>query len=1273
MLPQHETYLRDRAVPPEVWEERGTESVPEDGAQRLLDAGFAPSQLLMPGVLFPKFNPLGKNGQYQYRPDKPGKAKFLSPKGQRGVSLDVHPRNVPHMTDASVDLWITEGIPKADAATARGLCIVAVLGVSAWKSPDWKYIELAGRKVYLAFDSDVMTKREVHSQLRLLSDHLQTMGAHVAYAYLPADGEKVGLDDYFALGHSVEELYDLVEPNLRPLAGGQPFYSLDDVGNGRRFAWQHKDAARYSKKLGWYVWTGTRWQGEEDRERTRVMRLAKQTRETILDEAREAVDDGRRTAIGKHHGATGSGGRLEQMIKMASSEEALEIEQDAFNRDPELFNVANGTLNLRTRVLQPYNPDDLITHWCPTPYVADAIHPMLERYLDELYLSPAMRAFLPRALGCSLIGHNHEEVFFFVSGAPGAGKGTLMEMVSATVNGYADSIGQKFYAGGEANERLKAWARVKEARILFTDEWPERTPIDAATVKQLTGGSPIEARHMYRDLFLYTPLFTPWLFGNFRPDAPADDAALFRRMIVLLFPAERDVKMLDKTLKETLKTDPEAREAILRWMVDGACDYLTNGLQVPPEARQETQEYRDALNPLTDWRRAWCVEGPEHKEQSSTLLSSYHAWERAQGNHVPMTAPKFAGFMRAAGFQSAKSTGGAIFWFGLALNGEENGENGPESGGGGGLEPVLQKSRRDSIGVLEKGPKPSTSSTFGADSSPPRIIVGDTPLPVEYITDAGKANAALGKLVADRLILDIETTGLSPRKDRVRLVQIEGNDAIYIFDLAKVPLDRARLLEGREVVGHNLAFEFGFLPPLKSTRAWDTMLASQVLTMGVFGGNALDDVAMRHAGVEMDKTHQKSDWTGDLTDDQLRYAADDVRYLQRIMDDQLCCLRNHFLLPTAELEMRALMGIQWMAGQGAPLDWAAWEALAHRTMEEQAVLGEELQQWAAINWNSGQQVQRFFGTSDAKDETISSCGHAAVPTYRSWKSLSKLSSTYGLNWRDYFSAGRIHADWRQIEARTGRMSCTSPNLQNIPRYSPEHPHRSLFRAPAGRVLIKADYSQIELRIAAQLSGDATMLSAYRNGDDIHTITAAAITHKPIGAVTKDDRQLAKAVNFGLLYGMGAPGLQRSAKSGYDIELDGAEAYNHRQAWLKQYPGIAEWQKQQGGGWDDAPCDTYTLLGRRRQGVPSRTHKLNSPVQGTGADGIKHALALMWERQMPDVFPVMVVHDEIVVEAPESDAEAARDWTIQAMVDGMAAYVTEVPVDVEATIARGWAG
>jgi DNA polymerase-1 len=199
-----------------------------------------------------------------------------------------------------------------------------------------------------------------------------------------------------------------------------------------------------------------------------------------------------------------------------------------------------------------------------------------------------------------------------------------------------------------------------------------------------------------------------------------------------------------------------------------------------------------------------------------------------------------------------------------------------------------------------------------------------------------------------------------------------------------------------------------------------------------------------------------------------------------------------------------------------------------------------------------------------------------------------------------------------------------------------------------------------------------MLGAYGRRDDLHTLTAQRITVK--ADVTKADRQLAKAVNFGLLFGLGAKGLRGYARSNYGLDLTKAEAAQYRRAFFKAYPGLERWHKQAGAS---SATECRTLAGRRRflDDKTPYTHRLNSPVQGTEADGAKLAMALLWERreQCPGAFLVLFAHDEIVMEADVTHAEATAAWLRQAMLDGMAPLIEPVPVEVEVKTAATWGG
>ncbi len=254
------------------------------------------------------------------------------------------------------------------------------------------------------------------------------------------------------------------------------------------------------------------------------------------------------------------------------------------------------------------------------------------------------------------------------------------------------------------------------------------------------------------------------------------------------------------------------------------------------------------------------------------------------------------------------------------------------------------------------------------------------------------------------------------------------------------------------------------------------------------------------------------------------------------------------------------------------------------------------------------------------------------------------------------------------------MSCTKPNVQNLPR---KGSYRHAVCPGEGRAIVKADFSQIELRIAAVLANEPNMLTAFRAGGDLHRLTAAKVLGLSLDQVEKEQRQLAKALNFGLLYGMGAKALQAYAATNYKVTLSEDQAKAHRQRFFQAYPGLARWHQHVGVQLDhDTHVDTLTMMNRRRLDVTKYTVALNSPVQGTGADGLKLALARLYEHraEVPDARLIACVHDEIVAECPQDCAEQTAAWLTRHMTAAMTELVGEaVPVEVETTLGTDWAG
>ena len=294
-----------------------------------------------------------------------------------------------------------------------------------------------------------------------------------------------------------------------------------------------------------------------------------------------------------------------------------------------------------------------------------------------------------------------------------------------------------------------------------------------------------------------------------------------------------------------------------------------------------------------------------------------------------------------------------------------------------------------------------------------------------------------------------------------------------------------------------------------------------------------------------------------------------------------------------------------------------------------------------------------------------------------YRALAKLNSTYceGLL-KVIADDGRIHSSFNQTETRTGRISSTEPNLQNIPvRTELGREMRKFFCAKDGWLLVDADYSQIELRVLAHISGDENMIEAFKNNDDIHAITASQVFNMPLEMVTPLMRSRAKAVNFGIVYGIGAFSL------GKDIGVSMREASQYIKNYLAHYSGVDEYMKRV---VERAKLDGYveTMFGRRRYLPELSTGKAmmrafgervarNMPIQGTAADIIKVAMVRVDERLKRENMQarlILQVHDELIVEAPEAESEKAAKILQEEMEN---AVQLSVPLTADAAIGKTW--
>jgi DNA polymerase I len=554
---------------------------------------------------------------------------------------------------------------------------------------------------------------------------------------------------------------------------------------------------------------------------------------------------------------------------------------------------------------------------------------------------------------------------------------------------------------------------------------------------------------------------------------------------------------------------------------------------------------------------------------------------------------------------------------------------------------------------------------------------------------------------AEAIGVDVETTGLSPRDGRVRLLQLATPGETFVVDVFGTgdltPLKE--VLEGGPVKTlHNAKFDYAFLKVehgITLSTIFDTMLAAQLLSGGNYEASyALEAVAERYADVELDKSARKEDWSRELSEDQIEYAARDAAVLLPLRERLQEELEREKLVRVSEIEFGAVATIAEMELAGIKLDVARWKELeiAVRERRDEAAVALEAHfpepegvlplegLGPRLNLNSPKQITDAFRTlgidlPDTKVWTLLKVDHPAAKALLEYRELQKKLGTYLETYPNFIhpKTGRIHANFLQCRVPTGRLACTNPNVQQIPH---EDEFRSCFVAEQGNTLVIADYSQIELRILAEVSGDPAFVRAFREGDDLHRMTAATMFGVDDGEVTREQRSAAKRINFGLMYGRGPKSLSAQLGTNEDRARGLIDEY------FANYPKVRQYLH---GTASRALRDRTlrTLAGRvRKFGDTSslgsvergamRREAMNYPIQGAASDIAKLALAHVREKlEEFDARLINSIHDEFVVECAEEIAPVVAERTRAGMVRAGEDILEIVPVEVEVAISPEW--
>lgn len=606
--------------------------------------------------------------------------------------------------DTSV-IRVTEGEIKADIATLRtGILTVSVPGVSSWRLAVRVAKALGAKCVLVAFDADAETNRDVASAIVQLAERLHGEGVHVAIESWDTELGK-GIDDVVSGGHigrvkvhaaddagawlhALADRHGIGDPRplwdqadveeephpaagldnvvkLQVVQGGRGASSSDedwetrarrrrltDLGNAERFLDGHGEDVGYCDAWNkWIVWTGKRWEVDTLQ---RVQLWAEKTVRHIYKEARDEPDSSRRVALAGWAARSEAASRIAAMLKLA--EPLAAVSPDQFDRDPWVFNVANGTLDLRTGNLREHRREDRITKLAPVEYEPGADRTLVDTFLERVQPDPEVRSYLWRRWGYGLTGDVGEHVLAIDYGAGRNGKSTAMNAILAVMGDYGVQVPAELLVdrpGGHPTDRTTLHGR----RTAVATETDEGAKLNVSLVKLLTGGDPITARRMREDFWTFNPTHKLTLITNHKPQIRETKDAIWKRVHLVPWAVQIPDGEQDKALSHKLRGP-----GLLRALVEGCLDYQHKcGLLPPGPVVAASRDYRDEQDLLGGFIDECLEEDDASELEGKVLYGLYTEWVEENG-HRAMSRKKLTQALdeRALGTNAKSTTTGRM-------------------------------------------------------------------------------------------------------------------------------------------------------------------------------------------------------------------------------------------------------------------------------------------------------------------------------------------------------------------------------------------------------------------------------------------------------------------------------------------------------------------------------------------------------------------------------------------------------------------------------------
>jgi putative DNA primase/helicase len=698
LLRQHRRMLKKSAISREVWEARGYRTVKLPAT--LKRHGFGSRQVnLTPGLLIPLYDINGNNARYQFRSDQPREdkdgrvIKYENPR-KTGVILDIHPFALEGVMDARTDLWITEGVKKADALVTAGEAAVALSSVWGWRGtddkgnirslPEWDQIPFeyrdpntnkrVKRVVYIVFDSDVMRKHEVKLALERLW-RLLKRPADVKLVYLPEGehGEKQGVDDYLYNGGDLDDLIEQAADKPKKFEVEDTEYHYTDLGNAKRLYDMFGERLRFCPAhKSWYVWNGKIWERDDMLE---INRMTSEMTTKMMSDGLEIEDHHERQRAVAWAVTSESTSKVNALIEAARP--LVTVHPTSLDSDPMLFCVENGVIDLETGRLHQFDPTNLISRMAPQPYEADADddrwEDVLNRFVRKNDNDGEFEAFLQRAAFASLTGKTTDKAFLnlYDEMEGNTGKTTFVESLLSVLGPYGATVNAESFLSRGNSDRIRADLAACYGMRMVSSNEIQSGKLDTALMKKLTAGhGNLRFERKYENPWEGPITFTIWLDGNELPKARVEDSPLFSRW--RLVPFKHKIRHPREGWMERAIADVEYRKAVLAWIMQGRKDWLRYGIGSAPAVEEAVVQVRREMDPLNEFWRAHIVFEEDAFVKSEDLRDRYHYWATMTGNRE-IADRHFSSILRSkGGINTTKKMGGHVFrgWKGLRLRKE---------------------------------------------------------------------------------------------------------------------------------------------------------------------------------------------------------------------------------------------------------------------------------------------------------------------------------------------------------------------------------------------------------------------------------------------------------------------------------------------------------------------------------------------------------------------------------------------------------------------------